>query len=166
VLTENILELGLTARRDNNKLPILNLDLTAGIPDYATFTRASTATVEDFEGLIKTVKSGEVRDKGARRVENLISLSETFTNDSYWAIADGTRTANQLIAPDGTMTADLMDTTKFYYRSNGQPTVAGLTNTINGNIYLYSDTEITVNISLYAWGGAENDFEAIIPAST
>ena len=39
----------------------------------ATFTRASTATVTDFEGLIKTVKSGEARFNGLRRVENLFT---------------------------------------------------------------------------------------------
>lgn len=40
----------------------------------ATFTRASTATVFDFEDppVLKIVKSGEARFKGLRRVENLI----------------------------------------------------------------------------------------------
>ena len=36
-----------------------------------TFTRATAATFEDFEGLIKTVESREPRFQGARRVENL-----------------------------------------------------------------------------------------------
>jgi len=37
-----------------------------------SFTRATTATVEDWEGAIRVCKSGEVRFPGARRVENLI----------------------------------------------------------------------------------------------
>lgn len=49
-----------------------NLLLDKG-QEVATFTRATIATVTDFEGLIKTVKSGEVRFEGARRVENLIA---------------------------------------------------------------------------------------------
>lgn len=36
----------------------------------ATFTRATTATVVDFEGLVRNVLSGEVRFQGARRVYN------------------------------------------------------------------------------------------------
>lgn len=52
--------------------PLLtSLVLSKGIGD-PTFTRATTATVTDFEGLMKTAKSGEARFEGARRVENLI----------------------------------------------------------------------------------------------
>lgn len=43
----------------------------------ATFTRATTATVVDFEGLVKNVLSGEVRFQGQRRVENLIPAAGT-----------------------------------------------------------------------------------------
>ena len=39
---------------------------------FSSFTRASTATVEDFEGLNKDTLSGEVRLKGSRRVCNLV----------------------------------------------------------------------------------------------
>lgn len=44
-----------------------------GLP--LSFTRATTATVTDFEGLIKSCLSGELRIQGARRVENLILKS-------------------------------------------------------------------------------------------
>jgi small nuclear ribonucleoprotein (snRNP)-like protein len=43
----------------------------------ATFGRATTATVEDFEGLLKPVLSGEVRFQGARRVYNLCPTPST-----------------------------------------------------------------------------------------
>jgi hypothetical protein len=46
-----------------------------------TFTRATAATFEDFEGLIKTVESREPRFQGARRVENLQPYSEDFTKE-------------------------------------------------------------------------------------
>ena len=48
-------------------------EATGSLGADATFTRASTATVTDFEGLIKTVKSGEARFNGLRRVENLFT---------------------------------------------------------------------------------------------
>ena len=48
-----------------------------------TFTRATTATVTDFEGLVKTALSGEARMQGARRVANLVSFSEDFSNAAW-----------------------------------------------------------------------------------
>ena len=70
-----------------------------------TFTRATTATVTDFEGLVKTVKSGEARFEGARRVENLLTYSEDFSN-AAWVKTGVTVTPNAVIAPDGSLTAD------------------------------------------------------------
>ena len=43
------------------------------------FNRGSVATVTDFEGLIKEVKTHEMRFDGWRRVENLLSTSDLFT---------------------------------------------------------------------------------------
>lgn len=42
-----------------------------------TYTRATAATTIDFEGLLKTCLSGEVRCLGGRRVENLIPAAGT-----------------------------------------------------------------------------------------
>lgn len=57
--------------------------LTKGAGAFS-FTRATTATVEDWEGAIRACKSGEVRFPGARRVENLIATtSEDFTNAAW-----------------------------------------------------------------------------------
>lgn len=54
-----------------------------------TFTRATTATVQDFEGLIKNVKSGEARFVGARRVQNLLSTN-TEGGTSTWTSGGST----------------------------------------------------------------------------
>ncbi|MCX6790068.1 MAG: hypothetical protein NTV60_00905 [Candidatus Kaiserbacteria bacterium] len=54
-----------------------------------TFTRATTATVQDFEGLIKNVKSGEARFVGARRVQNLFSTN-TEGGTSTWTSGGST----------------------------------------------------------------------------
>lgn len=76
-----------------------------------TFTRNTTASVTDFEGIIRTAKVGEARFEYARRVENLIEYSEDFANDYYTKSASGTGvvpivTTNYGIAPNGTLTAD------------------------------------------------------------
>lgn len=47
-----------------------------------TFTRASIATVQDFEGVTRLCKSGEARFWGLRRVENLFSASTTLVTQS------------------------------------------------------------------------------------
>ena len=66
----------------------LGLNFLSGALDpRISFTRATPATVTDFEGLIKTVKSGEVRFDGMRRVENLLSTSETLSTQSVTVIA-------------------------------------------------------------------------------
>lgn len=52
--------------------PLLtSLILAVGIGN-PTFTRASTATVTDFEGVVRTAVAGEARFTGARRVQNLL----------------------------------------------------------------------------------------------
>mgnify|MGYP002127514471 FL=1 len=48
-----------------------------------TFSRATTATVEDNEGVVRYVKSGEARFKWARRVENGFPFSQELTNASW-----------------------------------------------------------------------------------
>lgn len=47
------------------------------------FTRATTATVTDFEWYVKPVLSGEVRFQGARRVQNRSPYSQELTNASW-----------------------------------------------------------------------------------
>lgn len=57
-----------------------NFSTTPSISTSLTFTRSSTATVIDFEGLVKTAKVNEIRFPGYRRVENIIPGSENSTN--------------------------------------------------------------------------------------
>jgi hypothetical protein len=66
----------------------------AGSP---SFTRATAATVQDWEGRVYSVLSGEVRFQGARRVRNLIpTKSQDFTN-AVWQAANATKdSATQL----------------------------------------------------------------------
>jgi hypothetical protein len=59
--------------------PLTNSLLLTRGTGSPTFTRSDaanySATVTDFEGLIRPVKNGELRFEGARRVENLIPTS-------------------------------------------------------------------------------------------
>jgi hypothetical protein len=52
----------------------LDLQAGVGVPTYSRSDTANySATVTDFEGLIKPVKNGEARFEVARRVENLLT---------------------------------------------------------------------------------------------
>ena len=78
------------------------------------FTRASSATVVNKDGLIETVGSGEPRidfsndAKGALLLEptrmNILSYSEDFSN-AYWQRYRGSITSNVTTSPDGTLNA-------------------------------------------------------------
>jgi hypothetical protein len=81
-----------------------------------TFTRASTGTYVGADGLIKTAGNGVARFDHSAAGEslgllveeartNLVTYSEQFDN-AAWAKGDVTVTANAVIAPDGTTTAD------------------------------------------------------------
>jgi hypothetical protein len=85
------------------------LDLQAGV-GVPTFTRATTATVTDFEGLIKNVKSGEARFEGARRVENLMANTENLS--SGWSFARASASLSTELNPLGTgYVYKILDTT-------------------------------------------------------
>jgi len=70
----------------------------------ATFTRATAATVEDLDGLVKTCLSGEVRFKGARRVHNLVDTTSEDWTDAAWTKTTMTTTATSLTAAGGNST--------------------------------------------------------------
>lgn len=76
----------------------------------ATFTRATTATVNDQDGIVRSALSGEVRFQGARRVQNLISGGNT-SFDSWAAslptgwTAGAAVTVSQVTGWDGTGSA-------------------------------------------------------------
>lgn len=81
-----------------------------------TFTRASAATITDFSGQLWQANSGEARFTGARRVHNLLTFTENFSNASWTTLAGGTgtlptKTDNYGVAPDGTTTAARLQAT-------------------------------------------------------
>jgi len=107
-----------------------------------THTRGSTATRLNKDGLIESVATnlprldyplidGVVQDCPALLLEpsrtNLAQRSEEF-DDSYWQKVRSTITANQIVSPDGSVTADLLtatDTSENYCQQNVSSTVSG-----------------------------------------
>ena len=111
------------------------------------FTRASSGTVVNKDGLIETVGSGEPRidfkdnTKGALLLEpqrtNLIEYSEDFSN-YYWAKSGAVVISDSAVSPNGTLNADKLNFTA----SNGE-IVKGMT-FISGQTYtmsFYAKTE-------------------------
>lgn len=58
----------------------------------ATFTRATTATVQDWEGSVYNVLSGEVRFQGARRVKNNVTGSSENFGHANWLLSTASKT--------------------------------------------------------------------------
>ena len=86
------------------------------------FTRASSATVVNKDGLIEIVGSGKARidfkddAKGALLLEptrsNLITYSEDFSN-AAWTKSNSLITSNSVISPNGTLNADKLVESNF-----------------------------------------------------
>ena len=80
----------------------LVLDAGTGSP---TFTRATTGTVQDNEGILRTAIAGEARFTGARRVRNLLPSTEgAFDAGSGWTLLNGAITTG-VEDPNGGSTA-------------------------------------------------------------
>jgi len=85
------------------------------------FTRASTATRVNKDGLIENVPSGKPRidftdnTSGHLLLEpsrtNMLQDSEDFTNSTYWLLSSMTVTSNNTTSPYGTQTADKIEAT-------------------------------------------------------
>ncbi|MFA6161788.1 MAG: hypothetical protein WC766_06530, partial [Patescibacteria group bacterium] len=135
-----------TADRPSFQADLKNtLDLQAGI-GKPTFTRATTATVTDFEGLIKKVKSGEARFEGARRVENLFSGSEPV---SGWGPYGAGTFYSYLVDTDGTPFIRItMDSSVAF--EGASKTVSGLVvgNTYRVSFYARSNPALTMYLTV------------------
>lgn len=95
--------------------PLFDLPLEVSlVPAYAngsptpSFTRATTGSLKDFEGILRTAIVGEARFEGTRRVQNLVPLSQVFAG---WTKVNGGTgvlpviTDNFGIDPNGNRTA-------------------------------------------------------------
>jgi hypothetical protein len=83
----------------------------AGDPTF-TFTRATTAYVQDSDGILRNAMAGEARFQGARRVRNyLTGSSENFANAAWNVDAGATLTGGQSDPFGGTSAFKIASTT-------------------------------------------------------
>ena len=106
-----------------------------------TYTRATTAYVTDFEGLLKQVPSGCARFSGARMVRNGCTAPETSAS---WTLSGTATVTGGHLAPDGTLTAfkyvGLADYDAVRHIASG---VAGMSTSVQ-SIYYRADAPGTV----------------------
>lgn len=132
----------------------LGLNFLSGALDpRISFTRATTATITDFEGLVKKVKSGEVRFDGMRRVENLLPYSQAI-GGTGWVLNSTTATLNNTVAPDGTTTASLITLTGSTNLQTYSPT-ATLTGQITSSCYIKAGS---ITWMQFFYGGANSEY--------
>ena len=131
-----------------------------------SFDRASSATVINKNGLIETVGGGEPRidykddSKGALLLEpsrsNILPYSEDFIN-AAWAKQNVTINSNQIIAPDGTLTADKIidnSTNSAHRITDGNTTSSS--GSFTYSIFLKKGTLTTAQIQVFNSGTASS----------
>lgn len=119
------------------------------------FTRASSATRVNKEGIIEEVKSGIPRIdylndiNGALLLEPSRTNLNTFSDDfSDWTISNTTKTSNQTTSPIGIFTADLIEAT------NSSHYIYKIISVSSSTVYSFSyflkwGTKNNVKIALY-----------------
>ena len=134
--------------------------LTSGnYADLITFTRASSATYLDSDGILKTASTNEPRieyDADGNRLGLLVEESRTnlesysLVIDANWGKSDTTITNNAITAPDGTTTASLV-----------KETTVTSSHRVQGNGIISSGTTYTFSVyakkkerSVFSIGGA------------
>jgi hypothetical protein len=113
-----------------------------------TFTRATSATFEDFEGVIRTAESSEPRFVGARRVENLVQNSQNIEGAGWGKSAGGAGSVPVLVSgntytldPGGSTSSDWSGFTRTLSVLNGHSTVVRF------------EVSASREINLWVWGG-------------
>ena len=155
----------------------INFDLnfigTNTLNSAITFTRASSATFVGSNGLIQSATTNTPRfdydpvtlaAKGLLIEEqrtNLLTYSEQFDN-AAWVNNGGTVTANALVAPDGSTTADYLVRSTSSVDGRYQVITAGTSGVVTASAYIKKDTSPQSLIWLYdATAVAERIFATV-----
>jgi hypothetical protein len=105
-----------------------------------THTRATIGTFDDQDSMVRTALSGEARFRGLRRVQNLFTFTEDFSN-GVWVSGDAANpilpNTSDIAAPDGSFTAcKWVLNSNALNRSFGYTSVA--TSALPGRTYTFS----------------------------
>lgn len=132
----------------------------SALDSRVTFTRASSATFVGSNGLIQSATTNTPRfdydpitlaAKGLLIEEqrtNLLTYSEQFDN-AAWVNNGGTVTANALVAPDGTTTADYLVRSTASADGRYQVIAAGTSGIVIVSVYIKKDTSPQSLLWLY-----------------
>ena len=128
-----------------------------GTDSDITFTRASTATYVDRYGIVKTATVNTIREeKDGFLIEqagtNLVPYSEQFDR-AVWNKSSVTVTANTYTSPDGTVTADAINTTANNGYTNGIIAISNDTNYYTISIFLKQGTAPVTTVGAFCAGG-------------
>lgn len=131
----------------------LNFQTMTALDPRITFSRASNATLVGSDGLIQYAP------------HNLLTYSENF-DDAVWIKTTSTVTANTVIAPDGTITADTLT-------ANGVDSALGEQNisTTAGqsyvfSVYLKADAPTILSIFIVDGGGGSGNTQQVVSVTT
>ena len=125
----------------------------SALPGY-NFTRALAAYGEDTAGNLIQFASGvpRITNKGVLIEEsrtNLLLWSQEFDN-AYWSTAASAVVADQVVAPDGSLTADKLNetaSTAFHYVSSSEITISSAT-VYTGSIYAKAGERSSITLKL------------------
>ena len=155
--------------------PTLNLNFARSktLDPRITFTRASTATYVDEDGLIKTAAADEARfDYDPTTGESLGLLIEEsrtnyISNESVtFSLGDDqtTVTPNAFTAPDGSNTAIRIQASNSFVNIVGGRGSVPAGSTLTASFYVYSAVEIPTCRSRVTYGSGSFDTIKTIPA--
>lgn len=159
--------------------PILDLDFTLReqpLPNIINFVRATPATYFDVNGVMRTAASGVARvnahvfdgtnwiNRGFLREEAATTLnlySDEQDNIGGWANSWGGGviiTANNAVAPDGTMTADKIVSDDANGDSNQTQAITLATNTVH-MVSLFAQNIDSAETRIRIWDDIGTDFQ-------
>jgi hypothetical protein len=160
------------------RVRISSLQLSQAITAAGTYTMRLSATGTGSLDIVGTGFSGAIDEISVREIAgthaiqpssasrpvlrnryNLLTFSEQF-NDAAWTKANVIVTANAVVAPDGTTTADKLDfggTTESDRCFQDAAFNAQNGTAITGTVWLRADTPCTLKISVQRSGPADNE---------
>lgn len=129
----------------------LNISITPqiGSPYDISFTRATSKTVPDFEGVLRYSKINEVAFYGARRIENLAGFSENFL-DTSWSKLYASVVQTNISSPFGTYNG------VFTFTATNAPSAYLYRTLVNSGKYcisIYAKPVSSTKMGLYNSGG-------------